>query len=81
MNGVKRRCGIVAFAHRVLRKEEGQGTVEFALVTAGFLVVAVAFGLLWRSLESGMFVDHALSAASHHVQGGAAGVVADVFLF
>ena len=46
--------------------EQGQGTVEFAL---------------WRSFEGGLFVGHALMAASHHVQGAALGAVADVFLY
>ena len=61
--------------------ERGQGTVEFALVTAGLLAVVVACGALWRSLEGGLFVEHALTAASHHVQGVAPGAVADVFLY
>lgn len=61
--------------------EQGQGTVEFALVTAGLLAVIVACGALWRSFEGGLFVEHALIAASHHVQGAAPGAVADVFLY
>ncbi|MSA60928.1 hypothetical protein GKE55_03660 [Gordonibacter pamelaeae] len=61
--------------------ERGQGTVEFALVTAGLLAVIVACGALWRSFEGGLFVEHALMAASHHVQGAALGAVADVFLY
>lgn len=38
-------------------------------------------GALWRSLKSGLFVDHALASASHHVQGVLAGGIADVFLY
>ena len=72
-------------ARRTLRAacggERGQGTVEFALVTAGLLAVIVACGALWRSFEGGLFVEHALTAASHHVQGVAPGAVADVFLY
>ena len=48
--------------------ECGQGTVEFALVTAAFLAAVIALGALWRGLEAGMFVDHALMSASHHIQ-------------
>ncbi|WP_227115114.1 hypothetical protein [Gordonibacter urolithinfaciens] len=55
--------------------------MEFALVTAGLLAVIVACGALWRSFEGGLFVEHALIAASHHVQGTAPGAVADVFLY
>ena len=61
--------------------ERGQGTVEFALVMAAFLAVVVACGALWRGLEAGMFVDHALTSASHHVQMTMPGSVADVFLY
>ena len=61
--------------------ERGQGTVEFALVTAAFVAVIVVCGALWRGLEAGMFVDHALASASHHVQMTMPGSVADVFLY
>ena len=66
---------------RGVQNERGQATVEFALMTAGFLAMIVACGVLWRSLEGGLFVEHALVAASHHVQGAAAGTIADVFLY
>ena len=66
---------------RSLSSESGQATVEFALITAGFLVILVAGGALWRSLESGLFVEHALMSASHHIQGTAAGLLADIFLY
>lgn len=61
--------------------ECGQGTVEFALVTAAFLAAVIALGALWRGLEAGMFVDHALMSASHHIQMTMPGAVADVFLY
>lgn len=59
----------------------GQGTVEFVVVAAAFLVVVVAGGALWRALEGGLFVEHALASASHHVHMAAPGNVADVFLY
>lgn len=69
--------------HRVgyqqfVEDEAGQGTVEYAVVTAALLCVCVALGALWRALSSGLFTVHALAAASHHVQ-GAVGWVADLF--
>lgn len=59
----------------------GQGTVEFAIVMAGFLVIVVTLGLLWRAFEGGLFIEHALAAASHHVQGVSLGTITDVFLY
>lgn len=60
---------------------DGQSTVEFALVTAALLVVVLVSALLWRQLEEGLFVEHALSSASHHVELAAPGTIADVFLY
>lgn len=60
---------------------QGQGTVEFALVTAAFLAVAITLGALWRALGDGAFVEHALVSASHQVSVAALGAVADVFLY
>lgn len=59
----------------------GQGTVEFAVVLFGFLALATALGVLWRSLESGLLVQHALQSASHHLETVVPGVIADVFLY
>lgn len=55
--------------------------MEFALVTVAFLAVAIAFGALWHAFEGGLFVDHALLSASHHVQMTMPGSIADVFLY
>ena len=70
----------VCVQHRLI-DVQGQGTVELVLVTAGFLSVIIAGGMFWRVLEGGLFVEHALTAASHHVQGIAPGFLADVFLY
>lgn len=43
-------------------------------------VIVAACGLLAGALERGLFVEHALAAASHHVQ-VAAGWAADVFCY
>lgn len=60
---------------------KGQGSVEFALVCVAFLGIIVALGVLWQALRGGLFVDHALASASHHIQSVSAGVVGDVFLY
>lgn len=65
----------------LLKRCCGQGTLEYALVMAGFLSVIVALASLWRVLNGGVFVEHALMSASHHVQAVAPGVATDVFLF
>lgn len=67
-------------AARQVRGVSGQGTVEFAVVTAAILSIVIALGVLWRAFEGGLFVEHAVASASHHVQ-GALGAVADVFMF
>ena len=76
-----RAFGRIVGAFGVRGGERGQGTVEFAVVTAAFLGMLVVFGMLWRCLESGLFVEHALLSASHHVQLAAPGSAADVFLY
>lgn len=54
--------------------------MEYAIVTAGLLGVIVGLGSLWRALSAGLFVDHALMAASHHLQ-GALGWAFDIFSY
>ena len=63
-----------------LGNECGQGTVEYAIVTVAFLCVIVAGAALWRALSQGLFVDHGLASASHHLA-GAATWIADVLVF
>lgn len=64
-----------------MASEAGQATVEFAIVTAAFLVVCLGFGAMWRGFSGGMFVEHALSSASHHVQSISPQAAADVLLY
>lgn len=61
--------------------EAGQATVEFAVVAVAFLVVALGLGALWRGIEGGLFVEHAVSSASHHVEGAIAQAMADILLY
>lgn len=65
---------------RLVADDAGQGTVEYAVVTAALLSVVVAMGALWRLFSSGLVVTHALGAASHHLQ-GALGWVVDIFSY
>lgn len=62
------------------RGESGQSTVEYAVILGVFMVVVVGLGALLQVMDAGTFVDHALSAASHHLQLSAAGVI-DVFAY
>ena len=55
--------------------------MEYALLTAAFLAIGVGLAALWRQLDAGLFVQHALVAASHHVQTTAPGFLADLFLY
>ena len=59
----------------------GQSTVEFAVVTAGFLAMMVALSAMWRVLGGGLFVEHAVAVASHHLQVVAPVTIADIFLY
>lgn len=72
------------YAHRLRRlavSDAGQSTVEFAIVTFGFLAVAAALALLWHALSGNMVAEHAAAVASHHIQAVALGTLPDIFLF
>ena len=62
-------------------EEEGQATVEFAIVFAAFVAIVVALAALWHVAGDGLLVQHALASASHHVQGVMPAYVSDVFLY
>ena len=59
----------------------GQSTVEYAVVFAAFLALVVALGVVWRFLEAGSVVDHALQSASHHLSSVSSGAWIDVLLY
>ena len=61
--------------------DSGQSTVEFCLASAVMLCIVLGLSLVWRAFSSGVFVEHAVTAASHHVQGIAPGLIADIFLY
>lgn len=59
----------------------GQGVVEYAIVTAAFVAVALALGAFWRLLHQGAFVEHAFAAATYCLQAAWPAAVADLFLY
>ncbi|MBQ9069706.1 MAG: pilus assembly protein [Eggerthellaceae bacterium] len=63
-----------------LRKDQGQATVEFALVLLAFLAVVAGLGALADFGRSGALSNHAAYGASHHV-GGETGAWADVLAY
>ena len=74
---VPRAKAALALLADKMRSERGQGTVEYAVV----LCMVVALGVLAKAMGEGLFVEHALMSASHHLQLAALGSVADVFAF
>ena len=79
----------MAFRYRVARSchgkallsERGQATVEFAVITAGFLAMMLALSAVWHAIGDGLLVDHAIAVASHHLQTAALATVSDIFLY
>ena len=69
------------FVGRACGGELGQSTVEFAVATVGFLALALGIGALWRGVSGGMFVEHAISSASHHIGSVAPQAAADMLLY
>ncbi len=63
-----------------LLTEKGQSTVEFAVVFAALLCVVIGMGLLMNAISDGMFVQHAIAAASHNA-GVFPGGASDVFCY
>lgn len=66
---------------QILRDEAGQSTIEFAIVTAAFVGILVALGLLHDVLTNGLVLDHVLASASHHLQDAPAPFIADIFKY
>lgn len=68
-----------AALHRGMRDcgRKGQGTVEYALITAAFLAIALCLGVLWRFIADGGFASGVVDSLTHRLTKG----VADVVLF
>lgn len=56
---------------------QGQGTVEYALITMAFLAIAICLGVLWRFVSEGGFVADVTGFLTHRLAKG----VADIVLF
>ena len=65
LSGVRASCGA------------GQGTVEYALVVAGVLVVAVGFSLIAHAVAEGGMAQGVLDSLTHRLPKG----VLDAMLF
>lgn len=59
----------------------GQGTVEYAIVLFAFLSLVAGLGAMWHAFDAGLFIEHALQSASHHVASAAPGAFVDVFMY
>ncbi|MDR0347243.1 MAG: hypothetical protein LBH56_02585 [Coriobacteriales bacterium] len=59
----------------------GQATVEYLIIGLILIVVILSLGTLARTLEIGLFVEHAAESASHAITGNTAGTVGDVLLY
>ena len=61
-------------------KELGQGSVEFALVMVAFLAIILGLSAFWKLSSNGVLMSHAVSAASHHIEGNASSLT-DIFAY
>ena len=75
------KCRLLRLPQAAACDDRGQGTVEFAIVTAALLAALVAGATAFHVFENGLLVNHAVYSASHHVQGDAVGAFADVFSY
>ncbi len=65
----------------LLGSNSGQATVEYALLVFALLSVIGACAILWRTLEAGVFVEHAVAGASHHLAGVSPAAIVDMLLY
>ncbi len=75
-----RRCGCTCVCDH-MRDRTGQSSAEFAIILAAFICVAIALGALWRVLDQGLFIEHALMSASHHLSSVDVGAWGDVLAY
>lgn len=64
-----------------LRSHRGQSTVEFAIVLAAFICIALGLSSLWHAFDRGLLVQYALQSASHHLQSVDLGAWSDVLAY
>lgn len=78
---VERDCGGDKRPIRRASGQEGQSTVEFAVVMAAFIVLVVALSVFWHMLSDGVVVEHALGSASHHLASVHAPFIVDILRY
>jgi len=61
--------------------QQGQATVENALIWLVLVVVLLGFVALQKRLGEGLFVEHAIRSASHSLGPNTAGTIGDVLLY
>ena len=59
--------------------DNGQSTIEFAIVAASMIIIVVSLSLIWKLGDNGILIEHAIKSASHHIQEAAIGIIGDVF--
>ena len=64
-----------------MRNCSGQATVEFAIVCAALLCIAVGLAALFHLFDGGRVLQHALASASHHIAAGDAGAWGDILVY
>lgn len=65
---------------QLVADERGQSTVEYALVFTAFLGVVAGAGAIMGAVGDGLFVQHAVTSASHCLTSSVAALT-DVFCF
>lgn len=78
-HGRERRRGGVGWIGT--RDDQGQSTLEYALVLISFLALVVALGAVWHAARDGRFVTLAVESASHSLSAGLVAVLQDVLAF
>ena len=68
------------FVVKKLKNRSGQSTVEFAIIALVLMIIIAALSFFSEKVEAGIFMNHAISAASHNVVDSISGL-ADAFSF
>ncbi len=65
---------------QLIGSARGQSTVEYAVVLGALLCVVAGLGALASAVGDGVLAQHAIAAASHHVEGSVGGAI-DAFCY
>lgn len=72
----EKRCNVL----KKVASKKAQSTVEFAIIFLVLVGIVVALSVIFKKIDAGLFLDHAILAASHNVE-QAIGGWCDVFVF